>query len=556
VAVRGAGRSLLASLHALRAVFSSPDLRRVELAFGGFYAAEWAFLVALGVYAYDAGGVYAVGLVGFIRTFPVAFAVPFGALVADRYRRERVLLAVHATRALLLGLVTVSFYAAASPPVVYLLAALAALVSTALRPTQWALMPSLARTPQELTATNAASSLLEGLAVLAGPAIGGLILAAGSEGPVFALSAGLALWAAVLVGRVNVSSAREPAGVGATRHIVEETLAGTRALKELPDARLLISLFTAQSFVRGLLNVLIVVSALGLLGMGASGVGFLNAAFGVGGLVGATAALMLVGRRELGGAFGLALVMWGLPIALIAIWTEPAAALLFLALVGAGNSVLDVSGLTLLQRIIPDDVLARVFGVLEALVIAVSGLGAILTPLLIDGLGVRGALVATGAILPVIAVVSWRRLVEIDRGAPPPAPGLELLRAIPMFAPLPPATIERLASNLALLNFPAGAVVIREGEVGDRFYVVEDGELEIRRDGVFQLTRTRGDYFGEIALLRDVPRTATVTALTDVALYALERDVFISAVTGHRLSVERAEAIVTERLPPAGTTAA
>ena len=228
---------------------------------------------------------------------------------------------------------------------------------------------------------------------------------------------------------------------------------------------------------------------------------------------------------------------------------ETAAAIVFLGLLGVGNTLVDVSGLTLLQRTAPEEVLGRVFGVLESLVVGTLGLGAILAPLLVSLFGVRWALVATGLLLPALALVSWARLRKIDERTVVPERELELLLSLPLFAPLPPATLEHLARSL--VRVPAGGPgteITRQGEVGDRFYLVDKGDMDVLIDGEVISSLGPGDHFGEIALLRDVPRTATVTARTDASLLALERDEFVSAVSGHPASREAADAVVAARL--------
>jgi CRP-like cAMP-binding protein len=298
--------------------------------------------------------------------------------------------------------------------------------------------------------------------------------------------------------------------------------------------------------VAGALNVLIVVSALRLLELGEEGVGFLNSAVGIGGLVGALVSAALIGRR-LTSNFLVGILLWGLPIALIGLFPEPVPALIFLALVGLGNTLVDVSAFTLLQRAVPDEVLARVFGAVQGLWVGAIGVGAIIAPLLISALDVRGALIVTGAFLPILATLLRRRLSPLDE-VPVPERELQLLRGIEIFKPLPPPVLESLAQALSPVRVEAGREVFREGELGDRFYIVADGEVEIVQDGhVVNLTGP-GGFFGEISLLRDVPRTATVRAGTEVELRALERDEFIAAVTGHAASAEAADSVVATRL--------
>jgi hypothetical protein len=311
--------------------------------------------------------------------------------------------------------------------------------------------------------------------------------------------------------------------------------------------RLIVGLYGAQTLVAGALNVLIVIVSLELLDMGEAGIGFLNSAIGVGGLAGGFAAMTLLTRNKLASDFAVGLVLWGLPIALIGVFPEPVVALLLLSAVGVGVTLVDVAGLTLLQRAVPDEVMARVFGVVQSVFVGTLGLGAIMAPVLIELFGIRGALIASGALLPALAVLYWRRLLAIDREALAPSE-LALLSRLAIFRPLPPATINQLASGLIAVHATVGEQIIREGDSGDRFYVIAKGDVDVASDGRQVATLGKGDYFGEIALLRDIPRTATVTAKTAVDLYALERDEFLSAVTGHPASVEAADAVVAARL--------
>jgi MFS family permease len=534
------------SLQAFAEVFRNPNLRRLELAWVGSATGEWAAIVALSVFAFESGGAAAVGLVLLIRMLPAALAAPFSALLADRFPRVRVMVAADLLRAFAVTGGAVAVFADAPAGLVYALAGVVAVGSTAFRPAQAALVPTLARTPQELTAANVASSTIESVAFFAGPALGGLLLAATSVGVVFVAQAVAFLWSALLVRRITAKHV-VTAEVG-QRGIVRELAAGFEAVARDSRLRLLIGLFSAQTLVGGALNVLVVVTALELLDVGEAGLGFLTSADGLGGLVGAFGALLLVGRRRLAAMFGVGILLWGVPLALIGVWPEYVVAFAMLVVVGFANTIVDVAGLTLLQRGVDNSVLARVFGVLETVVLGAIALGGVLAALLVSVLGIRGALVAAGAFLPALTLLTWRRLAAIDAAAVVPTDRVALLRSGPIFAPLPPATVEHLALSLEPVTVSAGAEIIRQGEPGDRFYLVEEGELAVSVDGRETGRLGRGDYFGEIALLRDVPRTATVSARTDALVYGLDRDEFIAAVTGHTDSADAADAVIARRL--------
>jgi MFS family permease len=527
----------------LAAAGRNENVRRVELAWGAAIAAEWAHFVALGVFAYDHGGTHAVGVAGLVRLLPAAVIAPFAASLGDRFRRERVLLAMTLVGAAALAGSAVAFYAG-SRLLVFAFAAVLGLATTLIRPALQALLPSLARTPEELIAANGATSTIESLGTLVGPLVAGILVSLADAGVVFAGAAVAMLAAAVLLGLVRVEGRVELDAdeAGNARRMVVD---GLRTIWRGADERLLIGLVAAQTFVRGCLNVLIVVAAFQVLDTGAGAVGYMTAAIGVGGLAGAVGAMTLEGR-PLAVPFGAALVFWGAPLMLIAPRPQIVAAVVLLAVVGAANSVEDVAVFTLLQRIVPDELLTRVLGVLWGLAMGAVALGSIVAPLVVDWLGARTAFAVVGAVLPLLALLAYRRLAAIDRAAVP-APELELIDRVPMFVPLSVAAKERIASKLQPRPVRAGQVVIRAGDPGDGFYIVGDGELDIDADGR-HTTAHRSDYFGEIALLRDVPRTATVTAATDSRLYELHRDDFLAAVTGHEVARAAGHEVVESRL--------
>jgi len=542
------------SLRAFSAVFSNHDLRRLELAWSGSIIGQWGYEIALAVFAYRAGGATAVGLVGLVRLLPAAVVAPFAALLGDRFDRKRIMVAADLARACAMAGAAAAVFGGAPAATVYALAVIAAVTGTAFQPAQAALLPSLARSAEELTAANATSTTLESVGFFIGPALGGLLLAVTSVGAVFSVTAALFLWSALVLRRIGADGRGGP-GVDA-ESILREALAGFRAIAAERRLRLLVGLYGAQTLAAGILRVLLVVTALQILNLGPSGVGFLNSAVGVGALAGMLVVLALIGTSRLSEVFRVGILLWGVPLVLVGIWPSVTTALVLFGILGVGNTLVDVAGLTLLQRAAPDDVRARVFGVLESIFLGTIGIGAILAPLLTAALGARGALIAGGGALSVLVLVLWRPLTAIDALAAVPESELALLRGIPIFAPLPLVTLEQLASRLSPVRVPAGDNVFRRGDPGDRFYVIGEGEVAVALDGRPPVTLGPGAYFGEIALLRDVPRTATVTARTEVELYALEGGVFIAAVTGHAPSAEAADAVIASRLGSAGAGAA
>lgn len=541
-----------ASLTAFRRVFSNRDLRRLQLAWAGSNIGGWSYTVAIAVYAYQQDGAYAVGLIGLARWIAAGAVSPFTGALGDRFPRVRVMVTADLLRAALLGAMAFVVVADGSPLAVYAISIVGTVIGTAFRPAQAALVPGLARTPEELTAANVAASTIESVGIFVGPALGGVLVATAGVEATFAASAGLLVWSAALIGAVDEPTKRadadEDEGAGPDRGFLRETSEGFRAI--VADRRLtvLTGLFAAQTFVDGALGVLVVVLALETLDLGASGVGYLNSVLGVGGIVGGVAAAALVARARLGTDFGAGIILWGVPLVLIGIWPEPLVAIFALTVVGVGNTIVDVSGDTLLQRAVPDEVLARSFAAMESMTLVAVALGSVAAPVVVDLAGDRWALVGFGALLPALAVLSWRSLSKMDRAGP--AAELELLRSLPLFAPLPPATLEYLAGRLSRRRFDAGETILTRGERGDAFFVLAEGTVEVAPVEGSVRRLGPGEHFGEIALLRDVPRTATVVATTDVELLELQGEEFVAAVSGNADALRAADAVVGARLAP------
>ncbi|HSL66213.1 MAG TPA: cyclic nucleotide-binding domain-containing protein, partial [Gaiellaceae bacterium] len=484
-------------LRVLRSVFGNADLRRVELAFAGFNAAEWAVWIAMLVYAYEQGGAMEAGLVALAQLAPAALFGPFASVLADRRRPAGVLVAGYVAQATAMGATAGVLVAEGPPLLAYACAAVAATAVTVTRPTQATLVPALARSPEELTAANVVSGWIESLSMLAAPALAGVLLAVASPGAVFAAMAAVAAASALLVVPVH-----GPAAAGAAGAPAQEALAGFRLVARDRDARTLVALLGGQFVVIGALDVLFVVLAVDTLALGAPWAGYLNAAFGAGGALGIVATVALVGRRRLAPPLALGLAVWSVAFAALALRATALAAIVLLAAAGAGRSLLDIAGRTLLQRTCRTDVLSRVFGVLEGLSMAGLAAGSLLAPLLVAAGGARGALLVLALLLPLVLVVVGRRLLELDGRADVPVVEIGLLRSLPVFAPLGAPELEAVARRLVAVEAAAGEAVVTQGEAGERFYVVADGSLDV---GDLR-TLERGDCFGEIALLRGVRR--------------------------------------------------
>jgi predicted MFS family arabinose efflux permease len=536
---------LLAETSAIRAVLANGDIGRLEGAWLATNAATSAFLVVTLVVAYNAGGALAAGLLGVVRYLPPTLVTPFAGIPAARWRPDRVLLAVDLGRAIAMALTAGLLIAGGPLPLLFVLVGVEASAAGLSRPLTMSLLPWLARTPGELVASNIASSAGEGLGTLLGPAIAGLLLATSGAIGGTAAAAGLMAIAVVGVASIGVPMIRAS---GVPVRLRAGLTGAVTAIRRAPAARLVVSGFVLQSLVRGMLVVLITVAAIERLGMGEPGVGTLNAAIGAGGFIGAVVGLSLTGRAHFSSTFALSLALWGLPIAVVGIVADPLAAVVLLAIVGMSNALLDVTGFTLLQRSTPNDARIGVMGILESLAAAAAAAGGLLASGLVSWLGIGGALVAAGAILPLAATITLPALRRAESRADPHEAESKLLRADPLLGLLSLSIVEELATVLEPADFEPGAFLIREGEAGDRYLIIASGEVEISQAGIVLGRLGPGHGVGEISLLRDVPRTASVRAVGPVTAFALGREAFLSAVTGHSTVRTAADTIVTEHL--------
>jgi MFS family permease len=535
-----------ASLHAFRRVFANRRVRKLQIAAVGSTLGSWAYAVALPVYAYHSGGARAVGLLFFARFVFAAIAAPWLGVAADRWSRRRLLLMTDLVRAALCGGMTAVAIVGGHAYAVYVLAVLSSVAGVAYSPAQGALLPSLVETPDELTAANVVANTITSVGMFAGPALGGVLLAVSGPAAVFAFNGALLLWSAAFV--VQVPRDDPPERSERPRFLPELT-AGFATVLRRPALRVVVGLTGAQTLTSGALEVLLVVLALRLLHAGNAGVGWLNAAIGIGSIAGAFVVAVVAARRRLATGFAVGILVSVIPLAVAAAVSSLAPALVLFGILGAGSVFVDVGGITLLQRSAENEVLGRVFAVLESVILGALAIGSVVTPAIVGWLGPRGALIAAGAFVPVLLLPLWPRLRRIDAEAVIAEEPLELLRRIEIFAHLPEPVLERLASGATAVSAAAGQVVVSRGEAGRHFYVIAAGAAAVDLDDGSTRELGPGDFFGEIALLRDVPRTATVRAVEQLQLYAVERDDFLAAVTGHAPTLATAENIVTSRLP-------
>ena len=537
----------------IREALRAPDVRRIELGWGLSVVGEFASTVALVVFAYAAGGAGLVAVYGLFRMLAgvtVALAI---AGIGDRVRGEVLLRASTALKAILLTLAAVT--AAVDGPAlgVVALAAGSSGLEGAYRPLQASALPWLVRTPAELTAANVVASMMESSGALVGPVLAGVLLALADPTATIALAAAFFGFAWLSLRRLTVAS-RSPAASRSTR-VLHDIATGVKALVRLAPPGGVAILVFAQTFVRGAITVLIAVLAVDVLVLGEQGVGWLNAAIGVGGLVGGVVAGAVVRVTRLGRSFIAGLLLWGLPLVLLSLVMEPVVAYLAFVAIGIGNAMEDVGAFTLLARLLSPRMTARVLGVLELAALGGIGLGSVAAPSLLDAFDMRGTLALLGLGLTGLTIAHARRFARIDRTMPQPGKEVDLLRGLPMFAPLPLAVIELLSTELRPDRFAPGTVVMREGDPGEEFHVIASGSASVTVRGMPRPPLGSGDCFGEIALLRDVPRTATITAIEELHTFALGREEFLAAVTGNTASSLAAESLATHRLgqdSPAG----
>jgi MFS family permease len=520
-----------ATVAAVREALASDGIRRLELIWAIGIAADAALLVVLLVVVYAQDGAVAAGVLGAVRMGPAVLAGILAASVVRRFGGRRVLLGLGLLRAAVGALCAVVI--ATGMPVIwlYVLAAAGAVAGAPVRPAAATLMPGLARSPGELVAANMAWGTGEGLGTFAGPFLAGLLIAAGQLPLAAGLVAAAFLGTVVIAAGLRFEHAADAAGGGRQQRGLA-LASGLRAVLRRPLLRWSMLGVYGQVTTRGLLNPLTVVASIELLGMGDAGVGLLSAAVGLGGLVGAVFAVSLTRSDRLVRTMCAALAYWGAPIAVIGLIANPVVGLAAMVVTGIANAVYDVAVITIFQRGSTNQERAAVFSVFEG--IAGLGLvtGSLLAPVLLAAFGTRGALGIAGSLLPVIALLIYGRVGRTDRISVVDEEIVRLVRRVDVFAELPLTAVERLAAGMTPVGAIAGQVLVREGDPGDTFVIVASGELEVTVGGQPMDRLGPGAGFGEVALLRQSPRTATVTALTDMTGWAVDSATFACAVSG------------------------
>lgn len=535
-------------LGALGDVFRNRDLRRLEFAWWATSVGKWGGSLALAVHAFDVGGAVAVGVMALCRSLPGGLAAPVLALAADRNPRRTVLLVASGAQAAITAVAAVAIGAGAPLGVIYLLACALAVASPAYKPAQTALLPRLAGTPRELCAANVAASMVSNFGFVVGAMSAGVLLEATSTAASFTVLA--VAHAAALIPLIRIPADPRPDPDPEPDHPARELLDGFRTVAHSGELRRPATMAVILAAVDGAMDVLVVVAALDLLGVGEAGAGYLNALWGIGCVAGGPVILRLLRRRHLTLGLSLGWLVLGASVAVtgsVAHIVVVGAALLCF---GAGQTMVEVATETLLQRLTAHHVLARVFGAVEAMSVVACAAGALGAGVLVHAVGVRSALFVVAVLMPAVGLLRGTGFEHHEVGDPISESDYAILRDHTIFAPLPVATSERLAQALEQVDPESGTDVITQGESGDRFYLVATGEVDVLVDGVHCQTLGPGQGFGEIALLHDCPRTATVRARSGLTLLALDRDLFLEVVTGQPRSRRAASDLAAARQEP------
>ncbi len=504
------------------------SLDRLLVSFGLLNVAEWGFVTALSIYAFRAGGTLYVGLLG-VRL--LAGALSSAVLAPLVMGRRGVLGLITAARVLTLGCAAALTLAGAGFLIVLGVALADALVAAAYRPAQARTLPALARSPQQLTRAVAGTSIAKTVGQAAGALFGGLAVELMRPGLAIGLAATVMLLACL--GSLRLAPAAVVGVRGADRPL-RDGLAAIPGVLRAPDARPLVLASVLRTLVRGLWGALLVVVALRLLHDGSTGVGVIQAATALGAILALPLTATQIGRARLALPCVLAFVGAGVAVGTISAASSLALVAALVCVWGASMALADATSLSLLHRLMSTEAFSRTVAVMESLKLISEGAGALLAPALVAGLSLRAAIAVAGLPLPLLMLASWSRV----RGADDVAAGrgrlVALLHRVPLLRGLDMAALEQLAAHAQPLACTAGEVVFARGEPGDSFYVIESGEAEVAIHGRGVARLGPGAEFGERALLRDTPRTATVTARSNLRLRTIGRDAFMEAVTGER----------------------
>lgn len=515
------------------------DFRLLMGAFAASAAGSWAYNVGLAVFVYDQTHSAAwVGAATIGRFVPSLLFGAYGGVLAERFERVRLMASLDWLCALWMSLLTV--VAALEGPVLLaiVLAGVTSVTGIVYEPAVAAITPETV--PEgDLAAANTLRNTVDNVAIVAGPAIGGLLLFVGPVWLAFAVNALSFVWSALIVSRMRVRSRPVDVTEGGTAGPLQQMSVGFRAIASSATATWLVAYSVIASFVYGVDTVQFVVLSQEQLGTGPSGYGYLLAGLGVGGIAAAGLVNRLAARPRLGPVILAGMAVYCLPTLLFLVVDQPAAAFAIQVVRGAGTLVVDVLAVTALQRSLPADVLARVFGAFFTLVLLAISLGALITPFVITEVGLDASIWFAGALLPGLCLLGLPWLHRMDAANLAQAAALEprvaALARTGIFAEAPRPVLEQLARAATDVKVPAGTVVIREGDAADALYLLLDGTMSVAARGESGEEHAlpamgSGTAFGEIGLLERIPRTATVTSTAPSTMLRIDGPAFLESL--------------------------
>jgi MFS family permease len=524
-----------------RSALASRDLR---LLFGGLVVSatgSWAYNVALLAFVFDrTHSLGWVGASGLVRFVPALLLSTYGGVIAERTERVRLMIGADVLCAVWQS--GLAIVAATGAPVVLALAlvVLTSATNVVYNPAVAATIPSVVG-EDDLVAANALNGTIDNLVVILGPAVGAGLLLIGSPASAFAVNAGSFVLSAVLVSRMRARSRPVDVTEAGTAGPLAQMAVGVRTILGLRAARTLVAFCVLVSFVYGTDTVLLVAASEHRLGTGSEGFGYLLAGLGIGGVLMAALVNRLAASSQLAPIIIAGVACYCLPTALLAFTHSPGLAFVSEIVRGASTLVVDVLAITSLQRAVPSEQLARVFGVFFAFVLSAISLGALIAPVLVSAAGLRDSLV-TMALAPfVIGLIGYPSLMSVDRNAAAAtralAPKVAVLEGLGIFATASRSALEQLARTAVEVSFGTGAVIVREGDVAECLYVLVEGEVEVTASGEgggperVLRRMSAPSYFGEIGVLERIPRTATVTAVGTCRCEQIDGETLLDSLT-------------------------
>lgn len=525
----------------LRVAFANPDYRKLLAGLAISSTGDWLYGIALIAYVFEATHSPAwLAAATILRLAPYVLFGALGGVVADRFDRRLVMIWSDIIRAAAMAGLTVAALSSAPVPIALALAFVSTLASTAYLPALTALTPRVVG-ERDLAAANALMSSIDHIALVIGPSIGAVLLLLGSPATAFAVNGATFLVSALFVWRMQTDS--RPTETSDQEATLRQRVAeGVSAITSSSEVAVLVVLVAAATFVYGGELVVLILVSERFLGLGSEGIGWLTAAVGAGGVLAAGITSRLANSSRPTLVIGGAALAASLPLSLLAFVRTPAVAVALLIVEGAGSIVLDVVSITAIQRIVPNEVAARVFGLIDSFAVAAILAGSLITPFLVTYFGLQATLLILGAVLVAILVAVLPKMRSVDRASADRmhtlGPRLDLLRALGVFAGAPQGALEALARSARERRVERGTVVLTEGEPAEDMFVVASGTLVVTSSGGGRNSTVpinelhKGDYFGEIGLIEGIPRTATVTASTEVELLAIPGGDFLEVVNG------------------------